>query len=115
MIQLTKELCQELELTYWQTTALKEHKVVIHRINREEKELLRKILLAKGVTLSENMLDIKADGVVIVKLSQHQLVFENVKTTDTEEVIRLSKISEMLTTPEEKKLTWYKLKSLDLL
>lgn len=113
MIQLTKELCQELDLTYWQKTALKENKVETHRINREEKELLRKILLAKGVTLSENMLEIKADGVVIVNLNQYQLTFENVKTTDTEKVIHLSKISEMLKVPEEKKLTWYKLKNLD--
>lgn len=115
MIQLTKELCQEFDLTYWQTTALEESKAETYRINREEKELLRKILLAKGVTLTENMLEIKENGVAVINLSQHQLIFENVKTTNTDRVIHLSKISEMLQAPEEKKLTWYKLKNLDLL
>ena len=115
MIHLTKELCQELDLTYWQTTTLEETKIESNRINREEKELLRKIMLAKGVTLTEEMVEIKADGIVVIKLKHHQLIFAGVKVTDTEKTTHLSKISEMLKVPEEKKLTWYKLKNLDLL
>ena len=115
MILLTKELCQEFDLIYWQTTTLEETKIETPRINREEKELLRKIILAKGITLTEKMVKIKADGVVVVKLKQYQLIFESVSIPDTEKDIHLSKISEMLKLPEEKKLTWYKLKNLDLI
>ncbi len=114
MIQLTKELCQELDLTYWQTSTSEETKVEVYRINREEKELLRKIMLAKGITLTEKMVEVKANSVV-VDLNRYQLIFSDVKTTDFDTTIHLSKISEMLENSEEKKLTWYKLKDLDLL
>ena len=61
------------------------------------------------------MVEIKTDGVVVVQLKHYQLIFESVNVPDTERTIHLSKISEMLRLPEEKKLTWYKLKNLDLI
>ena len=115
MIQLTKELCRELNLTYWQMTTLEETPIKIHKINREEKELLRKIILAKGVTLTEKMVKIKADGVVNVQLNQYQLIFESVAVQDSKNTIHLSKISDMIRSQEEKKLTWHKLKNIDLI
>lgn len=115
MIELTQDVCQELDLIYWQLKSNDEiNQVEQPRISREEKELLRKILLAKAVILDENQLEIKANGEVVVSQGGYQLVFNDVSTTDTQNVVYLSKLADMLSSPKEKKHTWYKLKDLDL-
>lgn len=112
MIELNSQLCKELDLTYWQ---LKQEQVEDQfTISHEEKELLRKILIAKAIKLEDSMLEIQEDGIVLVTLIKHQLVFNNVDKEDTNKVIHLSKISEMMVDSHQKKLTWYKLKDLDL-
>ncbi len=113
MIELNQKACQELGLTYWQLNNDDSNQAEQPQINREEKELLRKILLAKAVTLDKNQLEVKSHGVVVVNLKTHQLIFDDVRLTDSQNIIHLSKIADMLTFPEEKKLTWYKLKGLD--
>ena len=116
MIELTQDLCQELDITYWQLQSVNPtNQVEEYNICHEEKELLRKILLAKGVTLKDKMLEIKDCGVVIIKLNNIQLNFEDVTLPDTKgDYVNLSKLKDMLDSPEQKKHTWYKLKSLDL-
>ncbi len=115
MIELTQDACKELDLIYWQLKPNDEtNQIEQPRISREEKELLRKILLAKAVTLDENQLEIKANGEVIVNLGSYQLVFNDVSIADTQNVIYLSKLADMVSSPKEKKHTWYKLKELDL-
>lgn len=115
MIELNSQMCEEFDLTYWQ---VKESNPSSSKsgmsISREEKELLRKILLAKGVKMTDDMLEIQANGVMVVHLNGRQLLFNDVSLTDDAHTIHLSKISAMLNDQEQKKLTWYKLKNLDL-
>ena len=115
MINLSKQLCNELGLYYWQLKPVKDEVLRNkHEITREEKELLRKILLAKGVKLDDSMLEIREGGIVMINSLNYQLIFNNVYTTDTNNIVNLAKIFDMLTDPEQKKLTWYKLKNIDL-
>lgn len=116
MIELSSQICDVLGLTYWQQLASGEESIQAPQptINREEKELLRKILLAKGITLSEDMMVIESEGVIRVQLNKLQLVFNDVSLPDQPDLINLAKISDMLVDQQHKKLTWYKLKNLDL-
>ncbi len=114
MINLNTQLCEELGLTYWQSNNSEEQQEC-YTISHEEKELLRKVLLAKAVKLNDSMLEIQADGVAIVNLTAHKLVFENANLSDTESTINLAKVSDMLNDSQHKKHTWFKLKELDLL
>lgn len=111
MINLNAQLCKELDLSYWQLQQTADE--VTFSINRDEKELLRKILLAKGIKLKDNMMQIKQNGVVIVNLTHHQLIFNDVKIADNNNIIHLAKLTYMLQDQEQKKHTWYKLKSID--
>lgn len=113
MIELNQQLCEELELTYWQINSINSTNTN-HTINREEKELLRKILLAKGITLNDEMIELPEKDVVLVNLKNHKLIFDDVNQEDTNNHTHLAKISEMLKSQDHKKKTWYKLKSLDL-
>jgi hypothetical protein len=108
MINLSQQICEELDLTYWQLRG--ENSIQKHSISRDEKELLRKILLAKSITLSESLLEIHSNEIVIVNLSKQRLVFNNVKLTDTDICINLPKLSEMLHNSHYKKEAWFKLK-----
>ena len=116
MINLNSQLCNELDLVYWQleksdsTTQQPQQ----FSINREERELLRKILLAKGVILDDEMLTIHDKGIAIVTVKNHQLIFDNVKADDSNNCTHLARVSEMIDSVEFKKHTWYKLKNLDL-
>ena len=110
MITLNTQLCKELDLTYWQLQQTTNE--VKLTINREEKELLRKILLAKGIKLEDNMIHIKQEGTVIVNLAQQQLIFDDVTIVDNNNTIHLAKLAYMLLDQEQKKLTWFKLKSI---
>jgi hypothetical protein len=47
-----------------------------------------------------------------VQLSSYRLIFKDVGLSDTKDTIYLSKITDMINSPEEKKRTWYKLKDL---
>ncbi|MBL4773002.1 MAG: hypothetical protein JKX98_05205 [Alcanivoracaceae bacterium] len=115
MIHLSQQLCDQLDLTYWQLKQPSNESVPVKlTISTNEKELLGKILLAKGIKLNDQMLEIKADGVIVIKLANHQLIFNNVNSNDTENTTHLATISAMLQDPEQKKLTWRKLKNLDL-
>ena len=115
MIELSAQICNELDITYWQLkTADNENNSEQQHISREEKELLRKILLAKGVTLNDAMLEIQPNGVTLVNLTNWQLIFDNVSTPNNHNKIHLAKLTDMLNTPEQKKHTWFKLKNLDL-
>ena len=113
MIELNPQLCKELGLTYWQLNDVNSQ-IKQHTITREEKELLRKILLAKGITLNNDMTDIQKNGVVVVNINSQQLIFSDVKLIDSKNKTHLAKISDMLNSVEQKKHTWYKLKNLDL-
>ncbi|HHL32679.1 MAG TPA: hypothetical protein ENJ41_08835 [Oceanospirillales bacterium] len=113
MINLSTQLCENLGLTYWQLKQADDLKQ-IHTISRDEKELLRKIMLAKGIKLEEKMLSIEQRGKVTVSLDKYQLIFDDVSKTDTNSTIHLAAISAMQQDPEQKKRTWYKLKHLDL-
>ena len=115
MINLSSQICKELNLTYWQLNNVDKSIVESsYTITRDEKELLRKILLAKGIKLNDSMLEIREDSVVTINLASHQLIFNNVKSSDTDNIVHLAKIADMLRDPEQKKFTWYKLKKLDL-
>ena len=115
MIELSEQMCDELDLTYWQLNNTKSSaQAPVHRISRDEKELLRKIILAKGITLTDDLYEIKENGIVVVNLNKHQLIFADVKKTDSQGIINLAKISAMMESPEQKKLTWFKLKNIDL-
>ena len=112
MIELNPKLCEELDLTYWQLNQ-EDSTTIHHTINREEKELLRKILLAKGITLTDDIFEVQEDGIVVVFTNGYQLIFNDVKIQDTDKTTHLAKISDMLNSAEYKKHTWYKLKNLD--
>ncbi len=116
MIELNSQMCEVFDLTYWQLRESTEVSPLENTasISREEKELLRKILLAKGVKLTDDMLELHANGVMVVHLNGHQLVFSDVSLPDDAGTVHLAKISAMLNDQEQKKLTWYKLKNLDL-
>lgn len=116
MIELSQKLCAELDITYWQlnNNNINSIQTPIHRLSRDEKELLRKILLAKGITLTDDLLEVQEGGVVTVNLNNYQLIFADVKKSDGKKIINLAKISDMFDSPEQKKLTWFKLKNIDL-
>jgi hypothetical protein len=115
MINLSQEMCQEMGLTYWQLDAVndKAHSEIVN-ISREEKELLRKILMVKGITLVDENISIKKNRVVEVTLNQYHLIFDDVNMTDSANKIYLSKLADMLVSTEQKKLTWIKLKNKEL-
>jgi hypothetical protein len=113
MIELTSELCDELSITFWQLNdSCETNQEEIHTISREEQELLKKILLAKGIVLSNKILKVEANGVVLINCMNYQLIFNDVKLADSKTKIHLSKLSEMLTDIDQKKRTWFKLKNL---
>jgi len=108
MIKLSQEICQELGLTYWQlNTSEPEEK---YTITRDEKELLRKILIAKSVNLDDSLLEIQPNGVVTVNFPKTKLIFNDSNETDTDTHINLPKLSDMLKDNNYKKEAWYKLK-----
>jgi hypothetical protein len=117
MINLNQQLCNELELVYWQLDGCDStiEQAPQYSINREERELLRKILLAKGIMLTDEMLTIHDEGIAIVIVNNHQLIFDDVKANDKDNCTHLAKVSEMLNSVEHKKHTWFKLKNLELL
>lgn len=113
MIPLSQQICEELGLTYWQLRSDSTEEPVTLRISREEKELLRKILIAKGVALTDEMYQVVSQGIVEVQLHEnHTLVFDDVKKPDEPGITHLSALSAMLIDQQQKKLTWYKLKQL---
>ncbi len=111
MTALTSQLAQELGLTYWQKA--NNDTAVVYQMTHDEKELLRKILQAKAVSLTTDMVAVEKDNIVRVTTKTHQLVFDDVHATDTEERIHLAKLSDMLKDQEQKRLTWHKLKNLN--
>ena len=113
MINLTNTLCKELDLTYWQLNQGKQEKS--HSITRDEKELLRKILIAKSIKLNDSLLEIQEDGVAVIHLEKVKLTFNDSKLTDTNTHINLPKLSDMLTNTNYKKEAWFKLKDRTLL
>ena len=113
MIELNPQLSEELDLTYWQLIEESAEQQV-YTINREEKELLRKVLLAKGIEFKDDIIEVQEYGVVIVSVNNHQLIFDDVNISDSKNIIHLAKISEMLNSVEKKKHTWYKLKNIEL-
>jgi len=115
MINLSSQICEELNLTYWQLNQADDSLIENnYTISRDEKELLRKILLAKGVKLNDSMLEIKENAVAVINFASHQLIFNDVNSRDTGKIVHLAKIADMLRDPRQKKMTWYKLKNLDL-
>ena len=114
MIMLSQEICQEMGLTYWQVnTSHVKPQLTIADICREEKELLRKILMVKGIELDEKCLMNRGNGVVEIMVNNQRLLFEDVQVTDSKTTIYLSKLADMIISPEQKKLTWQKLKNRD--
>lgn len=111
MISLNSQLAQELGLTYWQKPEC--NTAIVYQLSHDEKELLRKILQAKAVRLSDDMIIVDKDNVVLVTTKTHQLVFNDVNQPDSGKTIHLAKLSEMLKDKEQKKLTWHKLKNIN--
>lgn len=111
MITLSSQLATELGLTYWQL--VKENTTTMPQLNHQEKELLRKILQAKAVDLKKCTIEVVKNGIALVITQTHHLHFDDVKQADTDKVIHLAKLADMLEDKELKKLTWYKLKELN--
>jgi pyoverdine/dityrosine biosynthesis protein Dit1 len=111
MITLNSQIAQELGLTYWQKPEC--NTAIIYQLNHDEKELLRKILQAKAVKLSDDMIVVDKDNVVRVTTKTHQLVFNDVNQPDSKNIVNLANLSDMLKDKEQKKLTWLKLKNLN--
>ena len=111
-MNLTQQLCEELGLTYWQLKSDDDVKGEAYQLNYQEKELLGKILLAKGITLTDEIFTVQDKGIVEVKLSEYTLIFDNADKPNQGNIIYLSKLSAMLESQHEKKLTWYKLKQI---
>jgi hypothetical protein len=113
MINLNTQLCDELGLTYWQINTCEPQEK--NTITRDEKELLRKILIAKSVNLNDSFLEIQLNGVVIINLPKIKLTFNGSSKADTNTHINLPKLSDMLKDSSYKKEAWYKLKDASLL
>ena len=111
MITLNSQIAQELGLTYWQKS--ENNTATAYQLNHDEKELLRKILQAKAIRLTDDMILIEKDNVVQVTTKTHQLIFNDVNQPDSKETIHLAKLSDMLKDQEQKRLTWHKLKNLN--
>jgi hypothetical protein len=75
MININSQLCNELGITYWQLNTCEHQKK--YTITRDEKELLRKILIAKSVNLNDSLLEVQSNGVVIVNLPKIKLIFND--------------------------------------
>ena len=114
MINLDKHLCDELNITYWQLRQENTEDTSVFHINREEKELLRNILLAKGIQLLDESLTIEEHGKVTVTIGKYCLVFMDANHKDTKTHINLAKLADMQNDQQLKKLTWFKLKNLNL-
>jgi hypothetical protein len=108
MIKLSQEICQEMGLTYWQLNTCEPQEK--YTITRDEKELLRKILIAKSVKLDDSLLEIQFNGVVIVNLLNFKLIFNDSNVVDTDTQINLPKLSDMMKDSQFKKEAWFKLK-----
>lgn len=115
MITLNTQICDTLDLTYWQLKGEEnDSQQEVLSIKREEKELLRKILLAKNIKLTDEILSLQKDSVAIINLGSLQLIFDDVNLTDSNNIVHLASLSDMINDPEQKKSTWFKLKNLDL-
>ena len=112
MIALNSTNCEILDLTYWKLKSSDAQ--TVYTLDRDEKELLRKVLLAKNVKLTDEMLQVNEHSIATITLSNWQLVFDSVDVPDSAQMIHLSKLSAMLEDAEQKKRTWYKLKNLSL-
>lgn len=110
MIALDAINCEVLGLTYWKLKSTDAE--IIYTLKRNEKELLRKILLAKNIKLTDGMLQVNENSIATIILANWQLVFDSVDISDSGKMIHLSKLSDMLEDAEQKKRTWYKLKNL---
>lgn len=110
MIALNSISCDVLDLTYWKLKSTESQ--IIYTLSRDEKELLRKVLLAKNIKLTDGMLQVNESSIATITLPNRQLVFDSVDISDSAQRIHLSKLSAMLEDTEQKKRTWYKLKNL---
>lgn len=111
MITVTSQFAHELGLTYWQIP--ESNTTTVYQLNHDEKELLRKIMQAKAIKLTDGMIIVEKGNVVRVTTQTHQLVFDDVTQKDTDKIIHLARLNEMLKNNELKKLTWHKLKNLN--
>jgi len=111
MITVNSQLAQELGLTYWQLAGQKT--AIIYQLSHEEKELLQKILQAKAIKLTDDIMTVEQNQVVQVTTKSHLLSFDDVSQTDENNIIYLAKLADMLKDNELKKLTWYKLKNIN--
>ncbi len=114
MINLNKQLCDELGITFWQLRKESDNNKVSHHISQEEKELLRNILLAKGIQIQAKDCIIEERGVVKLAVGKYILEFNDANQTDTDTHINLAKLSDMQNNQQLKKITWFKLKNLNL-
>jgi hypothetical protein len=110
MIALNSINCEVLGLTFWKLKSTESQ--IIYTLSREEKELLRKILLAKNIKFTDETLQVYENSIAIITLPNWQLVFDSVEAVNSGQIIHLPKLSVMLKDAEQKKRTWYKLKNL---
>lgn len=113
MIELNLQLCEELDLTYWQLNPPKSTQTPLV-LKPEEMQLLTNILQAKNLDINMLKLQVLDNGVVSVKTHNLQLLFNDVTLQDTNDTVNLAKLADMLYAPELKKHTWFKLKQLNL-
>ena len=69
---------------------------------------------SETIQFNKDLLEIKQHSIAIVNCINVKLIFDDVNKQDTSKQIHLAKLSVMLENAEQKKLTWHKLKNLNL-
>ena len=115
MIPLTQKLCETLDLVYWKLkdndSVQETNSLSIYHLPEDQKELLKKILLAIQIQLDNSMIQSIEDNKVIIQVKNKTLIFEDVSINDTSDTVYLSGLAQMQQDPAFKKQTWLKLKA----
>jgi hypothetical protein len=118
MIELSQRVCETLDLVYWKLKETKIEKTPqaksVYYLPEDQRELLRKILLAINIQLDNTMIQLIEESKVIIKVKEIQLVFSDVAALDSASLINLASLGQMQQQPSYKKQTWLKLKKVFL-
>ncbi len=116
MINLNKNLCDELNISYYQLRSKSQPPIKVHAnvltINPQDRLLLSNILKAIKIELNDEMIETMEHDVVKVKLNGIVLIFNDVNLIDSATEINLAKLTDMHDNKTLKKATWLKLKNL---
>ena len=118
MISLSQQLCETLDLVYWKLKgkeiSQETNPLSVYHLPEDQKELLRKILLAINVHLDNNMIQSIDESRVVLLVQDKLLCFEDVTKPDDSKNINLAGLQQMQQDPSFKKQTWLKLKKVFL-